>query len=196
MPQYFESRPETESRPELVETELFGRRLRFVTDSGVFCRGKLDYGTETLLRALPFEELGNRVLEVGCGWGPICCTVKAMRPDAFVTAVDVNERAVALTARNARDNGLVVDVRVSDALDGVEGLFDTILTNPPIRAGKTVIYRIFSQSYEHLVPGGRLYLVIRKQQGAPSAVKFLKTLFSGVEIADRSAGYQVIVCTK
>lgn len=119
-----------------------------------------------------------------------------MRPDAFVTAVDVNERAVALTEHNARDNGLVVDVRVSDALDGVEGLFDTILTNPPIRAGKAVIYRIFSQSYEHLTPGGRLYLVIRKQQGAPSAVKFLKTLFSGVEIADRSAGYQVIVCTK
>ena len=83
----------------------------------------------------------------------------------------------------------------SDGLQAVEGMFDVVLTNPPIRAGKQVIYAMFADSRARLNPGGRLILVIRKQQGAPSAQKYLSTLFGQVELLARDAGYWILCCT-
>ena len=83
---------------------------------------------------------------------------------------------------------------LSDGLDGVEGTFDYIITNPPIRAGKQVIYRMFAQSAARLNAGGELYIVIRRQQGAESAVKYLKTLFEQVDTIEKSGGFWIIRC--
>lgn len=194
--QYFSQTPESRSCPNELQVELFGRRLRFTADSGVFCRDRLDYGSEVLLKAIPHGTLGQRILEIGCGWGPVCCFLKVCNPDSFVTAVDVNERAVELTVQNFKRNGLDAEAFVSDGTQNCSGEFDTVVTNPPIRAGKKVIYRIFSQSYDCLVKGGRLFIVIRKQQGAPSAQKYLEELFETVCIIERSDGYWVMECVK
>ena len=85
---------------------------------------------------------------------------------------------------------------LSDGFERVEGMFDAVITNPPIRAGKAVIYKMFEDAKTHLVPGGALYLVIRKQQGAPSALKFLKTLYDRAEVIARDGGYWIIRCCR
>ncbi len=190
--QYFAREPESESRPVSCEFEYRGRLLRFTTDAGVFSRGELDAGTRLLLDALP-ENLSGEILDLGCGWGPIGISVKAVRPEASVTLADVNLRALALSRDNAKRNGIFVECLESDGFSALEGrLFDAVLTNPPIRAGKQVIYRLFADARDHLKAGGSLYLVIRKQQGAESCIRYLKTLFSSVEKVSRSGGFWVI----
>ena len=107
---------------------------------------------------------------------------------------DVNERAVSLAESNAQKNGVSARALISDGLDRVEGFFDYIITNPPIRAGKQVIYKMFSDSADRLTENGQLFLVIRKQQGAESALKYLKTIFSEVDTIEKSGGFWVIRC--
>ncbi len=169
-----------------------GRQLIFETDAGVFSKGHVDPGTAMLLKALP-EAFAGRALDLGCGWGAIGAAMAAAWPGADVVLTDVNERAAALARQNLARNGLTAQVVTGDGFSAVKGTFDLIATNPPIRAGKAVIYPLFEQSAERLNKGGALLLVIRKQQGADSAVKFLSGVFSAVEILSRgSGGYRVI----
>ncbi len=167
--------------------------MAFWTDAGVFSRGEIDRGSETLLKALP-GELKGRVLDLGCGWGLIGTVIARTRRDAAVVMCDVNERAVELSRRNLRENGAAGEVFLSDGFASLEGNFDWVVTNPPIRAGKKVIYRLFEEAAAHLEPGGKLYLVIRKQQGAESALRYLKTLFQTAEPVEKSGGFWVIAC--
>ncbi len=112
--------------------------------------------------------------------------------------VDINERAVALAKHNADRNGLDnVEILQSDLLSELKGRsFDVVLTNPPIRAGKETVHRIFEQAHEALVPGGALWVVIQKKQGAPSAYSKLESLYSRVEQVERSKGYWIIKAAK
>ena len=190
--QYFAREPESESRPVECAFEYRGVKLRFTTDAGVFSRGELDAGTRLLLDALP-EEMSGEILDLGCGWGPIGISVKARWPETRVTLADVNLRALARSRENAERNGVQAEALESDGFSALEGrTFDAVITNPPIRAGKQVIYRMFADALVHLKPGGSLYLVIRKQQGAESCVKYLKTLYASVEKLDRSGGFWVL----
>ena len=189
--QYFTSEPTTASAPVSCGFAWRGHLLSFATDTGVFSKGELDTGTRLLLDALP--ELSGSVLDAGCGWGPIGIAVAKHFPQTAVTMLDVNRRALALTERNAQTNGVAVRVVESDGLAAVQGeRFDWVLTNPPIRAGKAVIYRMFADAAKLLNDGGSLILVIRKQQGAASCTDYLKTLFARVEVLDRSAGFRVL----
>ena len=190
--QYFTREPSSESRPAACEFEYRGHTLRFQTDAGVFSRGELDTGTRLLLDALP-ERLTGSVLDLGCGWGPIGIAVKAVWPETEVTLADVNLRALALCRENARSNGTAVICTESDGMAAFAGrTFDTILTNPPIRAGKQVIYRMFADAAGCLKPDGRLILVIRKQQGAESCLKYLNTIYRRTEKLARSGGFWVL----
>ena len=165
--------------------------MRFTTDAGVFSRGELDKGTKLLLDALP--DLHGRVLDLGCGWGAIGVTVGKKYPDTDVTMADVNHRALALAQDNAEKNGVSLRCLESDGMAALmTEKFDTVITNPPIRAGKQVIYRMFADIAACLAPGGSLYLVIRKQQGAESCMKYLKTLYAQVEKLSRSEGFWVL----
>lgn len=189
--QYYTADPTSASKPVPCAFPYRGYGLNFMTDAGVFSKGELDPGTRLLLDALP--DMTGDVLDVGCGWGAIGIAVAKAYPDCRVTMVDVNRRALALCRENADRNRVTVACRESDGLSAVAGRnFDAVITNPPIRAGKQVIYRIFSDAAAQLKPGGALYLVIRKQQGAESCVKYLKTIFSGVEKLDKSNGYWVL----
>ncbi len=190
---YYSPDPKSGHRFAEAEYVYRGVHLRFTTDAGVFSRGEVDFGTDVLLRALP-EEITGRVLDLGCGWGAVGISVGKKYPGCEIVMSDVNRRALSLAEKNASANGVAARIVESDGCGGVEGPFDCILTNPPIRAGKQVIYRMFADCERLLTPSGALYLVIRKQQGAESAVKYLKTVYPAVETVEKSGGFWVIRC--
>ena len=192
---YYTASPESAHRLETCAFEYRGAALRFTTDAGVFSRGEVDYGTRALLNALP-NDLSGRGLDLGCGWGAVGITIGKKGPACRIVMSDVNERALELAEKNAQANDVAAEVFRSDGLQSVPGVFDFIVTNPPIRAGKETIYRLFSESESRLRSGGRLYLVIRKQQGAQSAIRYLNTVFARVEPIDKSGGFWVIRCEK
>lgn len=190
---YYSADPTSAHRYAACDYAYRGEQLHFTTDAGVFSRGEVDYGTHVLLSALP-DKLAGRVLDLGCGWGPIGVSVGKKWPGCAVVMGDLNQRALALAAKNARDNGVTAQTVESDGLDAIPGSFDFILTNPPIRAGKQTIYRMFSQCAGRLRPEGEMYLVIRKQQGAESAIRYLKTIFDQVDTIEKSGGFWIIRC--
>ena len=177
-----------------ISVRILGNELQFTTDAGTFSRDGLDRGTRVLLEALP--ELRGRVLDLGCGWGAVGVALAAAYPELDVVMTDINRRAAQLARRNLERNGVRAQVLEGDGFEAVAGVFDAIVTNPPIRAGKAVIYGLFDGASRRLAPGGTLYVVIRKQQGAPSAVKHLQTRFADVQIIDRSGGFWVLRAAK
>lgn len=191
--QYFAVSPQAESKPVTFEITFAGQAFRFISDAGVFSKGELDKGTHLLLSALP-QGLEGDVLDLGCGWGAVGTITGKLNKAAHVTMIDINERAVKLAAANAANNGVRAKALQSDGLRNVTGRFDHILLNPPIRAGKKTVYRLFDESAAALSPKGALYVVMRKQQGAESGMRYLQTLFAEVTIIARSAGYRVFKC--
>ena len=189
---YYTRIPQSESRPAECVFRYRGTELTFRTDAGVFSRGEVDTGTRLLLEALP-EKMQGDILDLGCGWGVIGISIARTWPETRVTLADVNLRALELSRENAEKNRAEVNCAESDGMAAFAGKsFDAIVTNPPIRAGKQVIYRMFSDAAGCLKPGGALYLVIRKQQGAESCIRYLQTVYGTVEKLDRSGGFWVL----
>ena len=187
---YYTENPTSAHDERRIALRALGNELTFFTDAGVFSRDGLDRGTEVLLNALP--PLSGRVLDLGCGWGAVGVALAARWPELDVVMTDINSRAVELARRNLAENGVTATVVQGDGFAAVEGRFDTIVTNPPIRAGKGVVYGLFAQAKDYLKPGGELYVVIRKQQGAPSALKYLKETYTLAETVDRGSGFHVL----
>lgn len=196
---YYSHRPDTPHERQYWKAELRGHTLQFVSDAGVFSKGGVDFGSRVLIENMDIPD-GAQVLDVGCGYGPIGLTAARLAPRGQVTMVDVNERALELAQENAKRNGTSnVTVCKSDGLDGIgSSTFDVILTNPPIRAGKEVVHRIFEQSYAHLNDRGALWIVIQKKQGAPSAEAKLRELFGEeqVELVTKEKGYRIYRAVK
>ncbi len=191
---YFTESPESGHKPLSFQTQYRSQTLTFHTDSGVFSRTELDKGSEALLLMLP-ETITGDVLDMGCGYGAIGLSLQKANPGCRLTMVDVNARAAALAEQNAAENGLDATVLQGDGFAAVaDRRFDLIVTNPPIRAGKQVIYRMFADAAKALNAGGTFMLVVRKQQGAPSAVQYLQTLFASVDILTKKGGFWVIRC--
>ena len=190
---YYTQNPNVEHDEKQVIYEVLGHKFSCTTDAGVFSRDGLDMGTRILLEALP--PLAGRILDLGCGWGPVGAALGRAYPEAEILLTDVNERAAELARRNLDKNG-VKNVRVvtGDGYASVDGKFSAIVLNPPIRTGKAVIYGMFAGAKDYLAPGGALYIVIRKQQGAESAEKYLKTIYGSVERIAREKGYWVLEC--
>lgn len=176
---------------------LRGHEFRFTTDAGVFSRDRVDFGSLLLIENMEIPKQA-RVLDVGCGYGPIGLTAAMLATEGKVTMIDVNERAADLARRNAEHNGIRnVEVRVSDVYSAVQQeTFDVILTNPPIRAGKEIVHRIFTEGYELLADGGTMWVVIQKKQGAPSALKKLQETYRQVDEVDREKGYSIFRAVK
>ena len=193
--QYYASEPTAASSPVPCAFVYRGHGFRMMTDAGVFSKGELDEGTRLLLDALP--DLTGDVLDLGCGWGAIGVALARANPEARLTLADVNRRALRLAEENAAQAQVSVRIRESDGFGALaDERFDTVVTNPPIRTGKAVLYSLFQQCHEHLEPGGRLYLVIRKQQGADSAKEYLSTMFLSVEVLARKKGFCIFCCKK
>ncbi|MEK5036113.1 class I SAM-dependent methyltransferase [Paenibacillus sp. FSL R7-0302] len=194
---YYSQQPEARHDRRSIDTELRGKRLRFTSDAGVFSKGDIDHGSRVLIEAMEIPE-DAKVLDVGCGYGPIGISAAHLASKGHVTMIDINSRAVELARENAQHNGIRnVTVMESDVLSAVEGqAFDVILTNPPIRAGKAVVHAIFEQAYDHLNEGGCLWVVIQKKQGAPSAVAKLESMFAVVEEVGKDKGYRILKAQK
>ncbi len=195
MPQYFEERPETASAPDRVELRVGGETLALETDSGVFSRHRLDPGTAVLLRKAPPPPEHGTLLDLGCGYGPIACALAVQRPDAHVWAVDVNERARALTERNAAANGLTnVTVAAPDDVPG-DISFDAIYSNPPVRVGKDAMHDLLATWLGRMTPEGRAFLVVQRHLGADSLQQWLQREGFLTERLASSKGYRVFVVT-
>lgn len=188
---YYSPDPASASRPDWVDVKVLGRALRFATDAGVFSRDGLDPGSRLLIESA--GAVRGRALDLGCGWGAVGVALALINPDAAFLLSDINRRAVALAGGNIDANGARNARAIeSDGFSAVDGTFDRILTNPPIRAGKAVIYRLFADARNRLNIGGALDVVIRKAQGAPSALVYLKELFGDAQVVARGGGYWVI----
>ncbi|MEJ8546545.1 class I SAM-dependent methyltransferase [Brevibacillus borstelensis] len=194
---YYTSRPGAKHDEQQFTFALRGYELRFITDAGVFSRDRVDFGSQLLIETMAFDEQA-RVLDVGCGYGPMGLTAAKLAARGHVTMLDVNERAVELARRNAQLNGITnVEILVSDVYSAVQGrAFDVILTNPPIRAGKEIVHRIFTEGYELLSEGGEMWVVIQKKQGAPSALRKLQEVYREVEEVDKKKGYFIFRARK
>ncbi|SEN60294.1 class I SAM-dependent methyltransferase [Lihuaxuella thermophila] len=191
---YYSPQPASKNEHREFQASLLGHTLTFITDAGVFSKKGVDFGSRLLIET---AEIGNAstVLDLGCGYGPIGIAVAVRYPQAHVVMVDINERAVHLAAENARRNGLGnrVEVVRSDGFAEIANRkFDRILFNPPIRVGKAAVYRLFAEAKEHLNPGGSLWVVIRKQQGAASARAELERLYPSVNLARQKKGYWIL----
>lgn len=191
MAQYFDN-VDLKSEIKKIDVTLFDMKFSFYSDNGVFCKEHLDFGTRLLLENIPWNEIEGDILDVGCGYGPIGIIASKLTHQK-VTMCDVNKRALHLTERNVKENKVEAIVIESDAYSNIQGKFDTILTNPPIRAGKKKVYEILWKAKEHLLETGKLFLVIHKDQGAKSTIKELETIYQ-VEVLEKNKGFFVIKC--
>ena len=196
MSHYFTDNRQLPQNRKEISFRFSGFMLKFVTDNGVFSKNRVDLGTEVFLKTLSTQMLGDRVLDLGCGYGVIGITVKKMSPHSQVLMADVNPRAVELAVLNAQKNGVEAEARIPDCFANIAETLSDILINPPIRAGKQVIFAMFEQALAHLEQGGHLMIVIRKQQGAESAWRKLRELFGNCEILEKEKGYWILKSTK
>ncbi len=168
---YFSAEPSTPSRPDSVRLHLpdLDRTLR--TDSGVFSGGRVDRGTRILLEHAPMPPRRGPLLDLGCGYGPIALTLATRRRRLPVWAIDVNDRALALTRDNVADLGNVTVARPEEVPDDVT--FAGIYSNPPIRSGKAALHGLMQTWLPRLAPEGRAYLVVHKHLGSDSFADWL-----------------------
>lgn len=197
---YFDQKPDSSHAPRLLDAYYEGQLFHLVTDRGVFSRKKIDDGTNLLLSTVLEHEVNRplRMLDLGTGIGVMAIVLAKLRPSFSVTGSDINERAVVLASKNAHLNG--VENAIFYQADGLSAdvtqRYDLIVMNPPIRAGKETVYRLFAEARENLSkPHGRLYIVIRVKQGAASAARELAREFELVETINRGKGYHVIKAT-
>ena len=188
---YFSDRPGSEGRRHRVRFSAWGHDLELVTADGVFAKDGLDRATRVLLEAIDPPQAGSTVLDLGCGWGPLACAVALASPGSGVWAVDVNERALELMRENASRLG--VDVRAALPDDVPADLrFDAIVSNPPIRIGKTALHELLGQWLPRLAAGGRAHLVVGKNLGADSLQRWLTGQGHPTERVASARGFRVL----
>lgn len=194
MSQYFENNESLHSLEKQHMVKIHGLDFTFLTDHGVFSKKGLDFGTRTLLENLPLEKLHGTILDFGCGYGPIGIFLKKYNQNFLIHMIDINKRSLNLALKNAILNDVVVNIYESDMYQNVSETFDYIVTNPPIRVGKKILYEILKTAKEHLNIGGKIYFVIHKDQGAKSVMKDMEDEYE-VSLVAKNKGFYVI-CLK
>ncbi|PMD68351.1 class I SAM-dependent methyltransferase [Companilactobacillus nuruki] len=192
--QYFENDPGLEHEVKNFNFTLRDHNFDFMSDSGVFSRQTVDYGSRVLIEAIDFQDIpAGNILDVGCGYGPIGLSLAKEQDKRQVTMVDVNLRALDLAKKNADNNQIKnVEIFESDTYKDVKGKFALIVSNPPVRAGKNVVNSILADSKDYLEPNGELWIVLQKKQGAPSAKKLMDQTFGNVDVVVRDKGYYIL----
>ena len=192
---YFSARPASADERRRISVTLAGHELSLEVAPGIFSPDHVDLGTQVLLRTVPAPV--GRVLDIGCGWGPIALAAALLSTDVAVTAVDVNERALDLAKRNAVAAGVGdrVAVMTPDAVPG-DAVFDTIWSNPPIRVGKAALHELMGTWLPRLAPGGEAWLVVQRHLGADSLAAWLALQGWGeVEKMASAKGFRVLRVT-
>lgn len=193
---YFSADPGVEFRRTPIRVSVWDHDLELSTGSGVFAQGRLDKGTEVLLRATE-PPAGGRILDLGCGYGVIGLAIAARwssssRPGQ-VTGVDVNQRAVLLANQNAESLGVADRFRAvaPDEIDP-EATYDEIWSNPPIRIGKAALHDLLLTWLPRLAPGGRAVMVVGKNLGADSLQRWLGEQGFPTERLASAKGFRVL----
>ena len=192
MGQYFDN---DKLPSKMVKTECFvlGKKFVFNTDNGVFSKDGLDFGSRLLLESIPLEEVGGKVLDMGCGYGVFGIIINKLT-SCCVDMVDVNLRAIHLSQINIKENHCSnVNAFESNVYQNIDSKYTAIITNPPIRAGKKVVYDIVMNAKDYLEDNGKLFLVIRKEQGAKSLIRDLEKIYS-VKILEKKKGFFILAC--
>ena len=188
MNHYFTNNPDLKHDIKENLIIINNKKYTFLTDSGVFSKKGLDFGTRTLLENIPI--LKGDVLDFGCGYGPIGIYIKD-NYDCNVDMLDINDRSISLAKQNAILNNVDVNIFKSDIYENVHKKYDYIITNPPIRIGKESLYKILFDAKNYLKDGGRMYLVINKDQGAKSVMKDLAKTYT-TELVAKNKGFFII----
>jgi 16S rRNA (guanine1207-N2)-methyltransferase len=196
MSHYFSKENDSlKSNEKTILVKVKDKGFSFITDHGVFSKLGLDFGSRLLIENV-LDIPSKSFLDLGSGYGPLGIIYKSFNQEADVLMADINDRAIKLSQKNAIKNKVEIQAIYSDGFSEIKQTFDLIITNPPIRAGKEVIYRIFSDAHDHLSENGIFVFVINKKHGAPSAIKKCETIYSNVEIINKKSGYYVIKCIK
>lgn len=172
---------------------LGSTRIILESNAGLFSPGHVDCATDLLLQTIP--PLEGSLLDLGCGYGVIGVSA-AKAYGVRVTMADVTEKAVTFAQKNCKLNGVNAQVIKSDCFDSIDEKFDTITLNPPIHAGKEVIFKMYRGAFEHLNDGGKFYVVIQKKHGAESTIKQLEQIFGVCEVLYKKKGYYVLCSRK
>ena len=203
---YFSQTPTSENNPKTISFTIRGLSQTLKTDAGVFSKSGLDGGTRLLIEHVELGVSANAV-DLGCGYGAVTSVLGQIYPDSHWFMVDVNPRAVILAQENTRHlrervkavmaDGLseALSRSPSDVREHDDAITDVIL-NPPIRAGKAVVQRLFREAHRALSENGSLWIVIQKKHGAPSVRAYLTQLFGVVEVIYKKSGYFVLRCRK
>ena len=193
MGQYF-TNENLPSKIQRTQCFVLGNKFIFLTDNGVFSKDGLDFGSRLLLESIPLEAVGGKVLDMGCGYGVLGIVLNKLT-GASVDMVDVNLRALHLAELNCKENkSLNTNVFESNTYSNVNSKYSCIITNPPIRAGKKIVYDIVMNAKDYLLEDGKLFLVIRKEQGAKSLIVDLKEFYD-VEILNKKKGFYILKCS-
>ena len=192
MSYYFTNDDSLKSEVKKINVIINNLPFSFYTDNGVFSKKGLDFGTRTLLESL--KNIKGNVLDIGCGYGPIGIYVaKIFKTN--VDMVDINKRSLDLSIKNAKLNEVKVNIFESDLYSNINKQYDFIITNPPIRVGKKILYQLLFEAKKHLNKNGELWLVINKDQGAKSVLKDL-TLEYKTEVVVKNKGFYIIRAIK
>lgn len=194
MGQYFTNDNSIPSKLVKTRAVVLNNSFIFYTDNGVFSKDGLDFGSRLLLENIPLTEIGESLLDVGCGYGVFGIVLNKIL-GVKVTMCDVNRRALHLAEKNIKENKCSdCSVIESNCYQNINSKYSTIITNPPIRAGKKVVYEILEGAKDYLLLGGRLFFVVRKEQGAKSIISDMQKIYN-VEVLERKKGFFIIKCT-
>lgn len=195
---YYSKQPHSPLKTKEIKCTLRNRSYMFTTSSGVFSKKGIDFGSRLLIETFTEPEIEGPLLDLGCGYGPIGIALAGTYQDRSIEMTDVNERAIYLAGKNIEQNNISnARAFVSDGFAEIkETSFAAIVTNPPIRAGKKIVYPMIEKSFQYLQKNGELWVVIQRKQGAPSFLRFLKTLSSNVVEKERQKGYYIFRAIK
>lgn len=191
---YFDYDESLSSNEQVHKIKIKKTNYSFITDNGVFSKKGLDFGTRTLLETIPIERITGKVLDLGCGYGPIGIFVK-FNCDSEVDMIDINDRSINLAIKNAKLNKVKVNVFKSNGYENIKEKYNFIISNPPIRVGKKILYELLFGAKEHLESGGELWIVVNKNQGAKSLTHDLEREYN-VEIVRKNKGFYIIRAIK
>jgi len=194
---YSEKQDDIESNPSEFIFNFKDHSFKFHTDNGVFSKDYIDYGTFAMLKAFKPNDIDLPILDMGAGYGPIGIVISKLY-NKQTHMCEINERAYNLILKNIEENKSNSIAHHSNLFDNLPSnlVFSSVITNPPIRAGKDVVFQIYEGAYQRLALNGELWVVIQKKQGAPSSKAKLESLFSNCEIITRDKGYYILKCKK
>jgi 16S rRNA G1207 methylase RsmC len=191
MTHYFSKKQDSKFVLKTIRAILRNQEFSFHTAPGVFSKDDIDNGTKLLINKSIIAEKG-KILDLGCGYGAVGISLGKMFPELTVVMSDVNKRAIKLAKMNSEANKLKnITIIESDGFEKIEGLFDTILLNPPFHAGMKICKELINRSFEHLKKGGTLQVVARHQKGGKTIQKHMNEVFDNCEDIAKKGGFRI-----